>query len=109
MICVTLKPAAVRALTAPSAGSPITRGTVVVAGADPTVIVTCEPAGAVLFWAGFWLSTLPTSDCVDVGWLVVRTLKPAGGRSSVAWVWVSPTTLGTFFCGWPEDTNSVTP
>src|SRR6201999_2836143 len=109
MIWLTLKPAARRALSAPAAGSPTTPGTVVVAGAVPTVIVTSEPTAALVLPLGLWLMTLPTSDCVDVGWVVVWGVKPALLRSSVAWVWVSPRTLGTFFWACPLETSSVTP
>ena len=105
---VTLNPDALSALTAFAGGSPVTVGTETVVGAVPMVIVTGEPGAALVFPVGVWPITLPTSLCVGVDWLRCWTAKPARVRSSVAWVWLSPTTLGTFFWGCPEDTNSVT-
>jgi hypothetical protein len=68
VFCATLNPAAVSALTAPAVGSPVTAGTVTVAGVVATVIVTVEPAATVEPPPGLWAVTFPAAAVVD-GWV----------------------------------------
>ncbi len=65
VVWLTFNPAALSALTAPAAGSPITLGTVTVGGAVATVMVTVDPLAAVSLPAGLWLITLPTGTLAE--------------------------------------------
>ena len=103
----TVKPADCSALTAPATGSLITGGTVTVAGAEATTIVTVDPLAAVAPAPGLWLITLPAVTVLEVRVWVLRW-KPAPLSCALAVASVSPITEGTFVCGVPEDTNSVT-
>ena len=108
-LLLTWKPAELqRADRAARRGSPLTFGTLTVAGAWATTIVTVEPCVASEPPAGFWLITLPACTVLEV-WFVGLTLKPAPVSLEVAADWLSPRTSGTETCGWPEETSSVTP
>src|SRR5438445_7369335 len=102
-----LNPAWPSWLAATSASWPVTSGTATFSGPLDTMRVTVAPLAALVLAAGSWLITR-LGATLSSALLVMRTVKPAPSRASVAETWSLPTTFGTVTCGAPALTVMCT-